>query len=150
MALTEGRPMIKVMIDVGGTFTDCLVQDEWAEIHEFKSPTTPDDPTTGLTRVLEKAAARFGQDLHGFMARVGILLAHGTTLSTNALLTGKVARVGLLATKGFRDTIEIRRGYKNIRPSRFNVFVPPDTPLVPRYLRLVVEERTLHTGEVLV
>ncbi len=141
--------MIKVMIDVGGTFTDCLVQDEGSAIHEFKSPTTPDDPTTGLTRVLEKAAAHFGLDLAGFMARVGILLAHGTTLSTNALLTGRVAKVGLLATKGFRDTIEIRRGYKNLRTSRFNVFVPPYKPLVPRYLRLSVEERTLHTREVL-
>ncbi len=142
--------MIKVMIDVGGTFTDCLVQDEGGAIHEFKSPTTPEDPTNGLTRVLEKAAAQFGLDLPRFMARVEILLAHGTTLSTNALLTGKVATVGLLATKGFRDTIEIRRGYKNIRTSRFNVFVPPYKPLVPRYLRLPVEERTLHTGEVLV
>ncbi|HEY7676572.1 MAG TPA: hydantoinase/oxoprolinase family protein, partial [Candidatus Methylomirabilis sp.] len=140
--------MIKVMIDVGGTFTDCLVQDERSAIHEFKSPTTPEDPTTGLTRVLEKAAAHFGVGLARFMARVGILLAHGTTLSTNALLTGRVARVGLLATKGFRDTIEIRRGYKNIRTSRFNVFVPPYKPLVPRYLRLPVEERLLHTGEV--
>ncbi len=141
--------MIKVMIDVGGTFTDCLVQDEGSAIHEFKSPTTPEDPTTGLTHVLERAAAHFGLDLPRFMARVGILLAHGTTLFTNALLTGRVAKVGLLATKGFRDTIEIRRGYKNIRTSRFNVFVPPYKPLVPRYLRLPVEERTLHTGEVL-
>ncbi len=140
--------MIKVMIDVGGTFTDCLVQAEGGAIHEFKSPTTPQDPTAGLTRVLEKAAAHFGLDLPRFMARVEILLAHGTTLSTNALLTGRVAKVGLLATKGFRDTIEIRRGYKNIRTSRFNVFVPPYKPLVPRYLRLPVEERTLHTGEV--
>jgi N-methylhydantoinase A len=141
--------MIKVMIDVGGTFTDCLVQDERSAIHEFKSPTTPEDPTTGLTRVLEKAAAHFGVDLPRFMARVGILLAHGTTLSTNALLTGRVARVGLLATKGFRDTIEIRRGFKNLRTSRFNVFVPPYKPLVPRYLRLPVEERVVHTGDVL-
>jgi N-methylhydantoinase A len=54
-----------------------------------------------------------------------------------------------LTTKGFRDTIEMRRGYKNIHTSRFNVFVPPYKPLVPRYLRLPVEERILHTGEVL-
>jgi len=141
--------MIKVMIDVGGTFTDCLVQDEGGLIHEFKSPTTPADPTQGFIRVLEKAAVHFGVDLPRLMARVGVLLAHGTTLSTNALLTGKVAKVGLLATKGFRDTIEMRRGFKNIRTSRFNVFVPPYKPLVPRYLRLPVEERVLNTGEVL-
>jgi len=141
--------MKRVAIDVGGTFTDCLVLDEQGEIHEFKSPTTPDDPTLGLTNVLGKAAGFFGVDLRHFMSNVGLLIAHGTTLSTNALLTGRIAKVGLLCTRGFRDTIEIRRGYKNLRTSRFNVFVPPYKPLVPRYLRLPVDGRILHTGEVL-
>ncbi|MEE8434359.1 MAG: hydantoinase/oxoprolinase family protein [bacterium] len=141
--------MIKTTVDVGGTFTDCLVLDEQGEIYDFKSPTTPQDPTEGLTHVLTKAAAFFGQQLPEFMANLGLLIAHGTTLSTNALLTGKVAKVGMLTSLGFRDTIEIRRGYKNLRTSRFNVFVPPYKPLVPRYLRMPVEERTLHTGEVL-
>ncbi|MBI3013655.1 MAG: hydantoinase/oxoprolinase family protein [Candidatus Tectomicrobia bacterium] len=141
--------MIKTTIDVGGTFTDCLVLDEQGQVHAFKSPTTPQDPTLGLTNVLTKAAAFFGLELPQFMSNVGLLIAHGTTLSTNALLTGRIAKVGLMATKGFRDTIEIRRGYKNLRTSRFNVFVPPYKPLVPRYLRLPVEERTIHTGEIL-
>jgi N-methylhydantoinase A len=141
--------MIKTTIDVGGTFTDCLVLDERGQVHQFKSPTTPDDPTLGLTNVLRKAATFFDMQLPEFMSNVGLLIAHGTTLSTNALLTGRIAKVGLLTTKGFRDTIEMRRGYKNIHTSRFNVFVPPYKPLVPRYLRLPVEERILHTGEVL-
>jgi N-methylhydantoinase A len=115
----------------------------------FKSPTTPDDPTRGLTDALTKAARFFRMSLPQFMSNVHLLIAHGTTLSTNALLTGKIAKVGLLCTKGFRDTIEMRRGYKNIRTSRFNVFVPPYKPLVPRTLRLPVEERTLYTGEIL-
>jgi N-methylhydantoinase A len=84
-----------------------------------------------------------------FMSNVRLLIAHGTTLSTNALLTGRIAKVGLLTTDGFRDTLEIRRGFKNIHTSRFNVFVPPYKPLVPRKLRLTVEERTLYTGEIL-
>src|SRR3990170_2219058 len=141
--------MIKTTIDVGGTFTDCLVLDEQGEVHAFKSPTTPEDPTLGLENALKKAAAFFGMELRHFMSNVGLLIAHGTTLSTNALLTGKIAKVGLMATRGFRDTIEIRRGYKNLRTSRFNVFVPPYKPLVPRYLRLPVEERIDYTGEVL-
>lgn len=140
---------MKCCTDVGGTFTDCLVQDDHGEIHMFKSPTTPDDPTRGLTDALTKAARFFRMSLPQFMSNVHLLIAHGTTLSTNALLTGKIAKVGLLCTKGFRDTIEIRRGYKNIRTSRFNVFVPPYKPLVPRTLRMPVEERTLYTGEVL-
>jgi len=140
--------MLKIAIDVGGTFTDCLVLNASGEISEFKSPTTPEDPTIGLTRVLEKAASALGQELPLFLSKVGVLIAHGTTLSTNALLTGKVAKVGLLATEGFRDTLEMRRGYKNIRTSRFNLFVPPYRPLVPRYLRLGVRERIRDTGEV--
>jgi N-methylhydantoinase A len=76
------------------------------------------------------------------------MLVHGTTLATNALLTGNIAKVGMLTTKGFRDVIHIRRGFKNIRTSMFNVFIPPYHPLVPRRLRLAVEERTLHTGEI--
>lgn len=138
---------MKCCTDVGGTFTDCLVQDDRGEVHAFKSPTTPHDPTLGLTNALSKAARYFRMDLPEFMSNVHLLIAHGTTLSTNALLTGKIAKVGMLTTEGFRDTIEIRRGYKNIRTSRFNVFVPPYTPLVPRTLRMPVEGRMLYTGE---
>jgi N-methylhydantoinase A len=140
---------MKCCTDVGGTFTDCLVLDDAGEVHAFKSPTTPADPTVGLINVLSKAAGSFHMDLGAFMANVRLLIAHGTTLSTNALLTGRIAKVGLLVTEGFRDTIEMRRGFKNIRTSRFNVFVPPYKPLVPRALRLPVRERTLYTGEIL-
>src|SRR3989304_5332167 len=141
--------MTRVTIDVGGTFTDCLVLDEKSEIHAFKSETTPEDPTVGLKNVLEKAARFFGKSLPQFLSDDGLLIAHGTTLSTNALLTGKIAKVGLLTTEGFRDTLQIRRGYKNVRMTRFNLFVPPYRPLVPRYLRLGIRERTLDTGEIL-
>lgn len=140
---------MKCCTDVGGTFTDCLVLDDEGQIHAFKSPTTPADPTIGLTNALRKGAGSFHMELPQFMSNVRLLIAHGTTLSTNALLTGRIAKVGLLVTDGFRDTIEMRRGYKNIRTSRFNVFVPPYKPLVARSLRLPVKERTLYTGAIL-
>jgi len=140
---------MKCCTDVGGTFTDCLVLDDDGQVHAFKSPTTPADPTQGMTNVLQKAARHFRMELPEFMSNVSLLIAHGTTLSTNALLTGKIAKIGLLTTKGFRDTLEMRRGFKNIRTSRFNVFVPPYKPLVPRTLRLPIDERTIHTGEIL-
>jgi N-methylhydantoinase A len=142
--------MIRVTIDVGGTFTDCLVLEDSGEIREFKSETVPADPAAGLISVLEKASRHFGLSLQRFMDNVGLLIAHGTTLSTNALLTGKTAKVGLVTTDGFRDTIQFRRGYKNIRTSRFNLFVPPYRALVPRHLRLPVRERMLHDGQCLI
>ena len=140
--------MTRVTIDVGGTFTDCLVLDERSQVHAFKSPTTPQDPTVGFTRVIEKAARSFDMKLAQFLSKVDMLIAHGTTLSTNALLTGNIAKVGLLATGGFRDTLQIRRGYKNVRTTRFNLFVPPYRPLVPRYLRLGIRERTRYNGAI--
>jgi len=142
--------MTRVTIDVGGTFTDCLVQDERGDVHAFKSPTTPQDPSVGFTRVLDKAARSFEATLPRFLSGVDVLIAHGTTLSTNALLTGNIARVGMLTTHGFRDTLQIRRGYKNVRTTRFNLFVPPYRPLVPRYLRLGVRERTRYDGNIAV
>jgi N-methylhydantoinase A len=77
------------------------------------------------------------------------LLIHGTTLATNTLINENGAKTGLLTTKGFRDLIEIRRGYKNIRASMYNVFVPPYKPLVPRRYRMEVEERLSDSAEIL-
>ena len=60
------------------------------------------------------------------------IIIHGTTLVTNALLTGRLARVGMLTTEGFRDLVEIRRGQKNVHTSMYDIFVPPYRPIVPR------------------
>lgn len=139
--------MYKVCVDVGGTFTDCLVLDEGGNFAEFKAPTTPQDPSLGVINSLAKAASYHGRTVEEFSSDIH-LLVHGTTLSTNALLTGSGAKVGMVTTKGFRDVIEIRRGLKNIRTSMFNVFISPYRPLVPRRLRIGVRERTLHTGAV--
>ena len=76
------------------------------------------------------------------------LLIHGTTLATNTLINENGARTGMITTRHFRDMLEIRRGYKNVRTSMYNVFVPPYKPLIPRRLRLEAEERVLYTGEV--
>jgi N-methylhydantoinase A len=140
--------MYRVSVDVGGTFTDGLVLDEKGELRQFKSPTTPQDPSRGFLACLEKAAKQFRQPLAKFLEEVDLLI-HGTTLATNTLINENGAKTGLITTKGFRDVIEIRRGYKNIRTSMYNVFVPPYKPLVPRRYRLEVEERVLVSGDVL-
>ena len=140
--------MYRVCVDVGGTFTDCLVLEGTGELRQFKSVTTPQDPSLGFLASLEKAARNYHQSLATFLAEVDLLI-HGTTLATNTLINENGAKTGLITTKGFQDVIEIRRGYKNIRLSMYNVFVPPYKPLVPRRHRLEVEERTLDSGEIL-
>lgn len=140
--------MKRVSIDVGGTFTDCLVLDEDGVIREFKASTTPADPAQGLLDALTKAAASFEQELDAFLGDVEILI-HGTTLAINALLTGRGAPTGMITTENFRDVIEMRRGLRDLEVSMFNVFVPPYKPLVPRRWRIGVPERVRYTGEVL-
>src|SRR5574341_1844965 len=140
--------MYRACIDVGGTFTDCLVLDATGELRQFKSATTPQDPSLGFLACLEKAAGYYHRSLASFLADVDLLI-HGTTLATNTLINENGAKTGLITTEGFRDIIEIRRGYKNVRASMYNVFVPPYKPLVSRRHRLEVRERVLDSGEIL-
>lgn len=140
--------MKQLTIDVGGTFTDCLCLDEAGALHRFKASTTPDDPTRGFFDAVEKAAAHFKQPVPAFLASVERIV-HGTTLGTNALIVRRGAKVGMITTAGFRDVIEMRRGIKSLHGSIFDQFVEPYEPLVPRYLRLPVEERIGYTGDVL-
>jgi N-methylhydantoinase A len=139
--------MFRVCIDVGGTFTDCLVLDAEGGLRQFKAPTTPSDPSVGFLAALTRAATGYGLDLAEFVRRIELII-HGTTLATNTLINRNGAKTGLLTTEGFRDIIEIRRGFKNIRTSMYNVFIPPYEPLVERYLRLEADERVLYDGSV--
>ncbi|MBI2319618.1 MAG: hydantoinase/oxoprolinase family protein [Betaproteobacteria bacterium] len=137
----------RVCIDVGGTFTDCLVLDETGQLTKFKASTTPKDPSDGFIHSVEKAARHYKVDLKGFLGSVDILI-HGTTLATNTLITGRGAKTGMLTTQDFRDVLELRRGIKPIDISLYNLFIPPNKPLVPRSRRIGIEERTLYTGEI--
>jgi len=138
----------RIAIDVGGTFTDCLVlQESTGEVRQFKAPTTPADPSVGLMDALKKASASYELTIERFVAQVGLLI-HGTTLATNTLIKKDGATTGMVTTRDFADVIEIRRGYKNVRTSMYNVFVPPYEPLVPRRRRLEVTERSTYEGEI--
>lgn len=140
--------MKRICIDVGGTFTDCLVLDESGTLNLFKAPTTPANPTDGLLDALHKAARAYKQPLSEFLGEVNLLM-QGTTLATNTLLTRRGAKTGLITTKNFRDVIDLRRGIRPVGVSMYNVFIPPYEPLVPRWLRLGVDERVLYDGSVL-
>ena len=140
--------MKQLTIDVGGTFTDCLVLEESGQLQRFKASTTPEDPTRGFFTTVDKAAKHYGQTLNQFLGEVEQII-HGTTLGTNILITERGAKVGTITTKGFRDVVEMRRGIRNLHGSMFDMFVEPYQSLVPRNLSLGVEERTVYTGEVL-
>jgi N-methylhydantoinase A len=138
----------RVCIDVGGTFTDCLVMDESGLLQKFKASTTPSDPSTGLMNALKKAARHYGTDIGEFLGQIEVLV-HGTTLATNILINERGSKAGMVTTKGFRDSIEMRRGIKPVDVSLYNLFIPPNRPLIPRSRRIGVEERTLFDGRIM-
>jgi N-methylhydantoinase A len=142
------RKAKRVCVDVGGTFTDCLVMDETGLLQKFKTSTTPNDPSKGFMNAMNKAARHYGASVEEFLGQIEVLV-HGTTLATNILLTGRGARVGMLTTKNFRDVIEIRRGIKPVEVSLYNLFIPPNRPLVPRERRIGIAERTLYNGKII-
>jgi len=136
-----------VGIDVGGTFTDFVVVDQddlgyWAH----KSPSTPEDPSRGLLNGLREIAALLELEEAEFLARLD-LIVHGTTVTTNAVLTGNGASTGLLTTEGFRDVLEMRRGVRSRLHLYDNKYTAP-APLVPRSRRLPVAERIDAEGTV--
>jgi N-methylhydantoinase A/oxoprolinase/acetone carboxylase beta subunit len=120
---------MRLGVDSGGTFTDAVADD--GSIAKVAS--TPDDPA----RAVERAIG----------GRVVDVLAHGTTVATNALLERRGARVALITTDGFADEIEIAR---QTRPSLYDPFADRPAPLVTRAMRFGVRERLDARGNVLV
>ena len=130
----------RIGVDIGGTFTDLICyDDDSGNILVEKVPTTPASPETGCVEAVKKAVP---PDL----LNKSEYFLHGTTVGLNALLERRGAIVGLLATEGFRDVLEIRKGD---RGDWYNLFWVPQAPLVPRRLRLPVRERIRSNGEVL-
>ena len=94
-------------VDVGGTFTDLLlVNEETGETHTAKVPSTPEDSSIGVLNGINKICAESAID-PSLTRRV----MHGTTVATNAVLTGRGARVGLVTTAGFEDTLHVARSF---------------------------------------
>src|ERR1700727_4028110 len=93
-----------VASDIGGTFTDTVVMSEDGTILRYKAETTPDELVEGVLEPFSLAAADQGVELAEFMAGIR-LFSHGTTVATNALLQRRGARLGVLFTEGFGDTL---------------------------------------------
>jgi N-methylhydantoinase A len=131
-------------VDTGGTFTDLICVDENGSSIIEKVPSTPEDASIAIVEGLRNIAVKNEMDLEGFLKHV-TRICHGTTVTTNTVLTWSGARVGLICTKGFRDILGIRFG---IRETPYDYRVPAPKPLSPRYLRVPVEERIKWNGEV--
>jgi N-methylhydantoinase A len=136
----------KIGIDVGGTFTDFLLTSEDGRSEVYKVLSTPDDPSIGLLNGLTEMADAKELSLKDFIKQVATIV-HGTTVTTNAVLTRRGAQTGLLTTKGLRDALEMRRG---IRERQYDNRYTNVEPLVPRFLRYPVEERLDYKGDTIV
>jgi N-methylhydantoinase A len=119
---------ISVGVDIGGTFTD-LVAIVDGELVTAKVPSAVGDEARGVAAALAAA---------GVEPDAVEVLAHGTTVATNALLERRGARTALVTTEGFRDVLEIGR---QDRASLYDLSAHRPAPLVPRELRFTVRER---------
>src|SRR5579859_6215957 len=127
---------LRVAIDTGGTFTDC-VWIENGQLRILKVFSTPHDPSEAIANALTQILKGSEREL---------VLLHGTTVGTNALLQRKGARTALVTTAGFEDAIEIGR---QARPKLYDFFFDRIEPLVPKDLRFGISERTAADGEIL-
>ncbi len=132
---------MRIAIDTGGTFTDCVYLKDGAPA-VLKIMSTPDDPARSVLKAIGQILARGGADVaHEF-----IEVRHGTTIGTNALLERKGARVAFVTTTGFEDTIAIGR---QARQDLYNWLATPKPCLVPPELRFGVKERVSAEGQIL-
>ena len=134
----------KLGIDVGGTFTDFILISESGDTAIHKTLSTPEDPSIAVMDGIPELAKIIHLGLDDFIKSIETIV-HGTTVATNALLTLKGAKTALITTQGVRDALEMRRG---IREEQYNNHYRNVIPLVPRYLRLTVDERIDAQGNV--
>jgi N-methylhydantoinase A len=138
----EGKQAIMsymIGVDVGGTFTDfSIFNRETGELFHFKHGSTPSDPSQAIVGGIETLL-----QMHSATPDEVAYLAHGTTVSTNALIEKKGAKLGLITTKGFKDLMEI--GRQN-RPSLYNLLEQKPPSLIPPGLNCEVTERIRYDG----
>jgi len=130
---------IRVGVDTGGTFTD-FVFEKHRQLHLFKLPSTPVDPSQAITEGLARICAELN------VSSADLEVVHGTTVGTNALLQRRGARTALVTTKGFEDVLVIGR---QARPELYNLNAVKPAPLIQDELRLGIAERVVASGEVI-
>jgi N-methylhydantoinase A len=134
----------RVGVDVGGTFTDVICVTPEGEVVLDKTPTTPDDQSTGVMNGLGQLAERFGMPVAELCSRLDILV-HGTTTADNTMIEMNGAPTGLLVTEGHRDEIEMRRVHKE---QIWDPSYPAPLPIARRRARIPIPERLDFEGNV--
>jgi len=130
-------------VDVGGTHTDLVLLDMLSgELMVEKVSTTPSNPAQGVQNGIAKLIDR------GFRAQDIEFFSHGTTITTNALLEMRGAKVGLLITKGYRGIQEVQNQARDT--TLFDYFYKKPTPIAPQSLTQEIPERLDHSGQILV
>ncbi|MBI2918553.1 MAG: hydantoinase/oxoprolinase family protein [Chloroflexi bacterium] len=149
------RSTYRIGVDIGGTFTDCVVVDGAGRLAAMaKSATTPGDQSLGVIEALSLAAQCLGMALPDLLAHIGGLV-HGCTVATNALLERKGARAALVTTRGFEDTIFIgrvmqkRAGLSPQEIAHQSRLHKAEPPVVPLALIRGISERIDAEGDVL-
>ncbi|MDQ4077178.1 MAG: hydantoinase/oxoprolinase family protein [Chloroflexota bacterium] len=133
----------KIGIDVGGTFTDFVARNG-GQFFKGKVLSTPQDEAEGVLQAVDSIAAHYRHSTSDLLAKTDYIVL-GTTVVTNMMLEYNGVKAGLITTKGFRDVIEIRRGYKE---SLFDIRLPGPYQIIPRQHRLGVTERIDYSGAV--
>ena len=133
--------MIRLSVDIGGTFTD-VVLDTGRGLVTTKVLTTYADPALGVMQGIDEVLTASGTAASDID-----LVLHGTTLATNALIERRGAHTALLTTEGHRDIIEM--AFEN-RFEQYDVNIDRPAPLVPRHLRIGISERMAADGSVLI
>ena len=142
---------MRIGVDTGGTFTDCVTF-EGSQVKVLKVFSTPDDAARAILEGARRLIPGGDTTTESSVAEVGVSssealeIVHGTTVGTNTLLERRGARVALVTTTGFEDLIEIGR---QARPRLYDLNVQREPPLVPRAMRWGVKERVGARGEVL-
>jgi N-methylhydantoinase A len=134
---------MRFAVDVGGTFTDLVVEEPGGALILRKSPSTPSDPAKSVLDVLALAARDKDMSLEELLSQ-GEYLIHGTTRAINAILTNSQARTAFLVTHGHPDVLLIREAGRDV----FNRIEEWPDPYVPRSLTFEVPERIGSQGEV--
>jgi N-methylhydantoinase A len=141
-------------LDIGGTFTDCVLIDDSGRLTISKAPSTPGNFADGVLEALARAGARVGLELPELLRSI-TMLAHGTTAGTNAIIQRRGAKVGLITTRGHNDVIHIMRGSRGLsgQDIKLIVHIPESSkpePIIPKRLIRGVSERVDCFGKVVV